>query len=432
MSGPDITPEDYAYAEDQRVIADSERELLGHQLTHLHQHDLFTMQRHADRRSARRNRFSILVQRASNAPAYVQGERLEHPAGESHRAWFRVRRNPSADEGYYRRSHDGGTETAPVHVVAQGSVIKGDSSPEPTARRLTFDDSFVGDVGTYRPPRVAVIDTGLTDEVRNDVWLTELARSADNRDVLDSDDDDRLLDRGAGHGTFVAGIVQQVCPTADITVYRALDPDGLGREDVVAEAIVRAAEDGNEVLTLSFGTATADGRPPLALRLAVDRVSETHPGVLILAAAGNEGTDGEMWPAAFHQVKAVAAVTADGQPSEWSSHGGWVDCSAVGEGIVSTFVQGTETVANGSTEFGPDAWAMWTGTSFVAPQVAGAVARMLQAHREQEWTPAQAYEAVVAGTTFVPGYGRVLRLLPGTLRPDGWAPPAVPTDTVRA
>jgi Subtilase family len=66
-------------------------------------------------------------------------------------------------------------------------------------------------------------------------------------------------------------------------------------------------------------------------------------------------------------------------PADWSSFGDWVTCSAVGVGIASTFVPGVEDESNGTTQnFGPNAWAIWSGTSFSAPQIAGTVARLCQ------------------------------------------------------
>jgi subtilisin family serine protease len=52
------------------------------------------------------------------------------------------------------------------------------------------------------------------------------------------------LDFSAGHGAFVTGIIQQVAPTADIRVYRAVQSDGIGSELDIAGALLQAARDG--------------------------------------------------------------------------------------------------------------------------------------------------------------------------------------------
>jgi subtilisin family serine protease len=407
MTGHEITAADYAYSPEMLAVAVAEREVLGRQLGRLRNPTRFDMERNRLRRLGS-HRFQITRrEQGTLAPAYVSGR------------W--IRRSPGSPLGFEVVEHHHSDRefsdpaASPEHVVAQGPVMKGDTSPEPTGRRFVFGDDIVADIRDNPPARVAVVDTGLTAEVRHDRWLASLDRSPDNLDVLDSaDDTDTLLDLGAGHGTFVAGIVQQVCPTADITVYRALESDGLGSESQVAQMLLQAAAD-HDIVTMSLGTLCENGRRPEALRIVLERIKDAHPDVLVIAAAGNEGSDREMWPAAFKSVVAVGALTADLAPAEWSSRGYWVDCATVGEGIVSTFVDGTETAESGGSVFGPDSWALWSGTSFTAPQVAGGVARAMQAN--PGWTPRQAYAALVAGAPSLPGYGRVLHLLPGTARP---------------
>jgi len=62
--------------------------------------------------------------------------------------------------------------------------------------------------------------------------------------------------------------------------------------------------------------------------------------------------------------------------------------------------------------FGANAWAMWTGTSFSTPQIAGAVARYC--YENPGTKPQAALDALLAGQSTLAGYGRTLRLLPGT------------------
>ncbi|MFZ0161561.1 MAG: S8/S53 family peptidase [Kineosporiaceae bacterium] len=307
---------------------------------------------------------------------------------------------------------------APNHVmVLQPSVMKGDGSPEPTSRRLRYPVDLAEHLAGREPATVAIVDTGLAEEVRRDAWLTGLTRSADNRDALNVLPPLDRIDLGAGHGTFVSGVIQQVCPTAQIRVYRALDTDGMGSETQVAAMMVQAVLDGADIVSLSLGTQTDDDRPPLAFRVALDEVFAINPDALVLAAAGNNGDDRPVWPAAFPSVVAVGAVTADLAPAEWSSHGFWVDCSCVGEGVVSTFVPGREIDEVGGTEFGDDAWAMWTGTSFAVAQIAGALARLVQGNRHLGWTPRHALSRLLGSRPWLLDYGRVVRLLPGTPRP---------------
>jgi subtilisin family serine protease len=222
-----------------------------------------------------------------------------------------------------------------------------------------------------------------------------------------------FLDFGAGHGTFTAGIAAQVAPDAELAIYRALDSDGIGSETSVAGAMLQAVEDGARILNLSLGEQTVDDQPLLAIEVALDLIAERDPEVLVFAAAGNDGSSRPCWPAASKRVVAVAALVADLTPATWSNRGFWVDCSAVGEGVLSTYVQGEEApeLDPSPDTFGPDAWAVWSGTSFAAPQVAAAVARIAQ---EDGCTPRTALRTLFAPCRALPDYGWAVPILSGT------------------
>jgi subtilisin family serine protease len=235
----------------------------------------------------------------------------------------------------------------------------------------------------------------------------------DPLDALPQADD--LLDYAAGHGTFVAGIVQQVAPGAEIAMYRALESDGVGTELGVACALVRAVKAGAKIVNLSVGGQTRFDSPSLPIAAALDEITkyEAAPGAtVIIASAGNYGDTRPTWPAAFRRVVSVGAVAADLHPTAWSSRGFWVDCASVGEGILSTFVEGRESYefTGDPDTFGTNPFARWSGTSFAAPQVAGAVARLMQEH---DLTARQALARLLAGGRPVPDFGQALSILPG-------------------
>ncbi|MGI5126022.1 S8 family peptidase [Pseudonocardia sp. CA-107938] len=307
---------------------------------------------------------------------------------------------------------------APVtfdHITPLGIVMKGKGGPNPTTGARPFPSGPLTGV----PTPVAVIDTGISDEVRSDGWLAGI-HSATNDDPLDAiPQPDNLLDLAAGHGTFAIGVVQQVDPAADLRMYRAMDSDGIGSESDVAQQIQAAVDDGARILSLSFGTQTLDDQGPPILRAALAQAIADAPDLLVVAAAGNCSDDRPVYPAAFSQefpdnVVAVAALTAAGTPAPWSSHGPWVTCSTVGEGVVSTYVEGTESpiVQNPGDVFPPNAWAGWTGTSFAAPQIAGAVAR--RCREQPSLTPKQAFDQLIAAGNPVQYYGQAVTVLPGT------------------
>jgi subtilisin family serine protease len=275
-------------------------------------------------------------------------------------------------------------------------------------------------------PHVAVIDSGITAEIRSDGWLTDVVRhdgsaggdDASNIDPLSYlDDDTDRLEFSAGHGTFVAGIVAQVCPTAHISVLRAVPADGVGTELDVARAMVRAAEGGAQILNLSLGHQSERDEPSIAMAAAVARIHEIEQErgeeIVIIAAAGNFGDERPTWPAALPDVIAVGSVDTDLRTSAWSSRGPWVDVATVGRGVLSTYVEGQSYDEAGDVvdRFGESAFARWTGTSFAAPQVAGAVAQEMVRARVGART---ALQTVLAGAVRVGGEGTpVLTVLTG-------------------
>jgi thermitase len=318
-----------------------------------------------------------------------------------------------------------GAEVDLNYVVTAGHVVKADDYPRETTARRCYSPEWIRCHTVTREITVAVIDTGINHQSRTDGWLTGIPQGAANVDPLDVFPvqeqngqiirGDGLLDLSAGHGSFVAGTVQQVAPAATIRVDRAVDTEGTGKSDDIAIALVQAARDGADIINLSLGTMTVDNLPPLAFTTAVDMVHYDRPDVLIVASAGNTGQELPMFPAAMKGVVGVGALKADLTPVRWSNHGFWLDCSAVGVGITSTFVEGdephTEAGAVVIEHFDRNSWALWSGTSFSAPQIAGAVAQLCQLNNV---TPAIALGQLLDGQPTLPGYGHVVRILPGT------------------
>ena len=332
-----------------------------------------------------------------------------------------------------------GERAAPSHVSLLGAIRKAAGGPEPSGPCGTGLWEVPPGKAERSGPRIAVVDNGVSAEQRADGWLAGLART-DNLDPLDVVPADDHLDRAAGHGTFAAGIVEQVSPGADLVVLRALNTEGDGDEVDIAREIVRAAQDGAEVVNLSLGFFTAGDRPPLAieeaLRTAIAIAEAEGRHLLVVCAAGNHGDERRCWPAAFaavpgferHVVSVAALRLDDGDDqqvvgAEWSARGDWVTCSTLGQGVVSTYVVGKEAPASDLLEpdtFGPNSWATWSGTSFAAPQVAGAVVQMVRDGRAA--TARDALDALLDearrhsesanGAPTWDGYGVPLRILP--------------------
>ena len=317
-----------------------------------------------------------------------------------------------------------GAEMDLNYVVTAGHVVKADDYARGTAARR----EWLSPDPPAREVTVAVIDTGISNDSRTDGWLAGIPETAANNDPLDVFPvtvqngqvvrGDGLLDPSAGHGTFVTGVIQQVAPAATIGVYRAVDTEGMGTSYDVANAMTQAARDGADVINASLGVSTVDNQAPVAFTTAVDTIRNERPGVVIVASAGNMGLDVPMFPAAMQTegVVGVGALNPDGMTRAiWSNYGDWVTCSSVGVGITSTFVEGyephTENGAVVTEYFGPNSWALWSGTSFSAPQIAGMVAQLCQ---QNNVDPPTALGQLLNGQPTLPGCGYLVPILPGT------------------
>jgi len=173
-----------------------------------------------------------------------------------------------------------------------------------------------------------------------------------------------------GHGTGVAGTLSPgsnnqigVCGVAwanPILPVRVLDANGSGNYSAIANGIIYAADRGAKVINLSLG-GTSSSR---ALQDAINYAWNKQ--CVIVAAAGNNGSNVAFYPAACTNVVAVSATNASDTRPTWSNFGSYVDVSAPGVDILSVY--------------GTDQYAAWNGTSFSSPVASGVVALMAAAN----------------------------------------------------
>jgi len=177
---------------------------------------------------------------------------------------------------------------------------------------------------------------------------------------------------GAAHGTSVASIIsgrEGIAPQSELFVVRVLDDQGLGNSYHVAEGIVQAVDMGVDLLNLSLGVY----EDSFLLRQAIDYAHQR--GVVLVAAAGNEGYAELPFPAAYDEVLAVTAVDARGNQAIFPNQSERIDFAAPGVGI---FTAGED---SGTVSF--------SGTSAAAPFVTGTLASLMSGE-----APLTAAEAV--------------------------------------
>lgn len=306
-------------------------------------------------------------------------------------------------------------------VIATSVDMGGPASP-PVATAERLSPREVDDVaGTG--VTVGVIDTG----IMRHPWLdgSYLATPGDFDPLAEIDP--YRLDRQDGHGTFVAGLILQQAPGATIRAVKVLNAEGAAEIRDVAAAVKRLGEAGADIINLSLGGYSRRNEHMMAFEPAFESLPAT---TVVVAAAGNHdpkyqrdyAPSRNFWPAAMPEVVAVAALESDGEDAtlaRFSNYGPWVDVSVVGAGVLSTFLD----FDGPKEEF--RGWARWSGTSFAAPRVAGAIAALMTDERGVKVrTAVEAKRLLLAkaqGTPFDgkkvakgqdPGPGRYLRLRP--------------------
>lgn len=242
---------------------------------------------------------------------------------------------------------------------------------------------------------VAVIDTG----------VSRVADLADTRFVpgynFIANTDDATDDHG--HGTHVAGTIAQstnnrvgvagVAYGASIMPLKVLSARGSGSMGGIAQAIRWAADHGANVINMSLGGPFPVGTIGSAVKYAHDR------GVVVVAAAGNDGRGRVSYPARYPGVIAVAATQFDDRTTFYSNWGEQIDVAAPGgntrvdqngDGKPDGVLQ--HTIVPGDTSRTDYLWFM--GTSMASPHVAGVAALVMSAGVRKP----DAVEAILLGT----------------------------------
>jgi len=255
---------------------------------------------------------------------------------------------------------------------------------------------------------IAIVDTGFIASAATDhSWLAGVAGEPDPITLGASTN----IAPYAGHGTFVAGVARCMAPKAAAYVERAFEWVGANYEsELVGPSLTDALSRHPDILEFTFCATTRSDHALLTFNDVFENRIRYIQGLVVVAPAGNDGKRRRTWPAAYPEVLSVGALAANWQDrASFSNHGGWVDVYAPGEDLINAFPSGTyvttEPPINQDRVF--DGMAMWSGTSFSTPIVAGLIAARMSATGENARQAADAL-LQLARSQAVPGVGAVL------------------------
>ncbi|MCT4780901.1 MULTISPECIES: S8 family peptidase [Exiguobacterium] len=202
---------------------------------------------------------------------------------------------------------------------------------------------------------VAVIDTGINPTYADFAGRVRMDLGYDfvNRRQLAIDDH--------GHGSHIAGIIAAnsnntygmsgINAKASIIPIKVLGEDNYGSNSNIAKGILHAVKKKAKVINISIGGGFSSRAIEDALAYAKKQ------GVLVVVAAGNEGTNKLSYPARSQYALSVGSSNRFDKRSAFSNYGEGLDLIAPGQDIPSYLSDGVS--------------AFWSGTSMAAPHVAG-------------------------------------------------------------
>lgn len=147
------------------------------------------------------------------------------------------------------------------------------------------------------------------------------------------------------HGTHVAGTIAAIANTEGIKgvmpnqnvnlhIVKVFNEAGWGYSSSLVKAIQTCADNGANVVNMSLGGSQSSVTEQNALQRIYDQ------GVLLIAAAGNDGNTAHSYPASYDSVMSVAATDTNNDHAAFSQATDQVEISGPGVAILSTVTVG--------------------------------------------------------------------------------------------
>jgi len=238
---------------------------------------------------------------------------------------------------------------------------------------------------TGKGVKVAVLDTGISPsaEIRVRGGVSFVDNEASHADTN-------------GHGTHVAGTLAAldddkgllgVAPDVELYAVKVLDKTGKGYYSNVIEGLEWAIDNDMDIVSMSFG-----GKENSQALLEAIQLAKQHD-IVLLAAAGNDGSSIVHYPARYPDVVSIGAIDENQILASFSNYGK-VDAVAPGTKITSINLDGT--------------YSERSGTSMAVPYATGIAALILEQNPNfsaQEVKDRLLRSSTALGDTMKYGYG---------------------------
>ena len=193
-------------------------------------------------------------------------------------------------------------------------------------------------------------------------------------DVSQDNTDPNPNQTGMTHGTHVAGIVGAATNNgigvASIGFNIKIIPvKSSNSAQFISDAyagVIWSADNGADVINMSWGGSGFSTTGQNIINYAF------NAGCVNIAAAGNDNVSSIFYPAGYNNVVSVASTASNDAKSNFSNYGGWIDISAPGSQILSTYF---------NNSYAPT-YANLSGTSMASPMVAGLAGLVLSVNPE--------------------------------------------------
>lgn len=187
--------------------------------------------------------------------------------------------------------------------------------------------------------KVAVLDTGIQN---HEVFANNITAFS-------------LVDYKEGalqnpHGTAMAslwrdgdGRIPAIAPAVELLSYQVADETGVSNLFLLSEAIYLATEQGADLITISMGAAHTNALLDDAIACAKQN------GALIVASAGNNGEEVNIFPAAHPDVLSIGAIDFHNNYPGFSNTGDQISFVAPGVGILTAGEEGSYALSTGTS-----------------------------------------------------------------------------------